>query len=69
MKQNSRSIIGEITKFSGVYFDELNGAIGSFGAGVAYSVPTVIEQSGLMASEHLDYFFDRLQMTAHSIIV
>jgi len=41
MKQNSRSIVGEVAKPSGVGFDELNRAIESFGAGVADSVPAV----------------------------
>jgi hypothetical protein len=68
MKQDSRSIIGEVAKSSCICFDELNGAIKSFGACVAYSVPTVVEQTSLMASEHLDYFFNRLQTTSHDIV-
>ena len=68
MKQNSRSIVGGVAKSSGVGFDELNGAIESFGAGVAYSVPTIVKQTGLMTPEHLDYFFDRFQTTAHGVV-
>ena len=68
MKQKSRSIVGEVAKSSGVGFDELNGAIESFGAGVAYSVPTIVKQTGLMTPEHLDYFFDRFQTTAHGVV-
>ena len=67
MKQDSRSIVGEVAKSSCICFDELNGAIKSFGACVAYSVPTVVEQTSLMASEHLNYFFNRLQTTAHGV--
>ena len=67
MKENSCPIIGEVAKPSGVGLDELNSAIESFGAGIADSVLTVVEQTGLMAPEHLDYFFDRLQTTAHGV--
>ena len=67
MKQNSCPIIGEVAKPSGVGLDELNSAIESFGAGIADSVPTVVEQTGLMAPEHPDYFFDRLQTAAHGV--
>ena len=56
MKQNSCSTVGEVAKSSGVGFDELNRAIESFGAGVDDSVPTVVEQTRLMPSEHLDHF-------------
>ena len=67
MKQYSCSIVSEVPKPSGVGFDELNGAIESFGTGVAYSVLAVVEQTGLMAPEHLDYSFDRLQTTTHGV--
>ena len=49
---------------SGVGFDELNGAVESFGASVVDSVLTVVEQTDLMSPEHPDYFFDGLQTTA-----
>ena len=68
MKQNSRSIITEIAKSSGVGLNELNCAIESFGTGVADSMSTVIKQSILMSSEHLDDFLDRLQSATHGIV-
>jgi hypothetical protein len=68
MKQNPRAIVVEVAKSARVCFDELNGAIESFGAGIIDSVLTVVEQTSLMAPEHLDYFFDRIQTTAHGII-
>ncbi len=68
MKQNSRSIVSEVAKPSGVGFDELNRAIESFGAGIADSVPAVVKQTRLMPSEHPDHFFDRLQTAAHRIV-
>ena len=68
MKQNSCSIVGEVAKSSGVGFYELNSAIESFGAGVADSVPTIVEQSSLMTPEHLDDLFDRLQTTSHRVV-
>ena len=68
MKQNSRPIVSELPKSSCVGLDELNGAIESFSAGIADSVSAVIEQTRLVASEHLDYFFDRLQTTSHGVV-
>src|SRR5450755_2513343 len=68
MKQNSCSIVGEVAKSSGIGFNELNSAIESFGAGVADSVLTIIEQSYLMAPEHLDDLFDWLQTAAHRVV-
>ena len=68
MKQNSCSIVDEVAKSPCIGFDELDCAIESFGTGVVDSVPTVVEQTSLMAPEHLDYFFDRLQTTAHGVV-
>ena len=68
MKQNPCPIVGEVAKPSGVGLDELNRAVESFGAGVADSVLTVVEQTGFMSPEHLDHFFDRLQTAAHGIV-
>ena len=68
MKQNSCPIISEVAKPSGVSLDELDSAIESFGAGIAYSVSTIVEQTSLMAPEHFDYFFDRPQTAAHSVV-
>ena len=68
MKQNSRSIIGEVAKSPRIGFDELDCAIESFSTGIVDSVLTVVEQARQMSSEHLDYFFDRLQATAHGVI-
>lgn len=68
MKQNSRPIVSEVPKPSGVGLDELDGAIESFSAGIADSVAAVIEQTRLVASEHRDYFFDRFQTTPHGVV-
>src|SRR5450830_419788 len=68
MKQNSRSIVGEVTKSTGVGFDKLNSAIESFGAGVADSMLAVVKQTGHMLPEHLDYFLDGFQTTAHGVV-
>lgn len=68
MKQNFRPIVDEVTKSTRISFDELDCVIESFGTGVADSVLTVVEQADLMAPEYLDYFFDWLQTTAHSIV-
>ena len=68
MKQNSCPIVGEVAKPSSISFDKLNGTIKPFSAGVADSVPTVVEQTGQMSSEHLGYLFDRLQPAAHGVL-
>ena len=68
MKQNSRPIVDEVAKSSGVSFDELDCAIESFGAGVVDSVFAVIEQASQMSSEHFDYLLDGFQTTAHGVI-
>lgn len=57
MKQYSCPVVGEIAKPTGIGLDELDGAVESFGAGIADSVAAVVEQTGLMTSEHLDHFF------------
>ena len=68
MKQNSRSIVGEVAKPAGVGLDELDRAIEPFGAGVTDSVFAVVEQTRLMSPEHPDHFLDRLQTTAHGVV-
>jgi hypothetical protein len=68
MKQNSRSIVDEVAKSSGVSFDELDCAIESFSAGVVDSVFAVIEQARQMSSEYFDYLLDGFQTTAHGVV-
>lgn len=68
MKQNSRPIVGEVTKSFGVSFDELNRVIESFSAGIVDTVFTEDEQAGQMSSEYLDYLLDGFQTTAHGVI-
>ena len=67
MKQNPRPIVSEVAKPSGVGFDELDRTIEPFGAGVADPVRTVVEQTGLVPSEHFDYLFDGFQTAAHGV--
>ena len=68
MKQNPCSIVGEVTKVMGVGLDELDSTFEPFGAGMADSVLTEVEQPLLVASEHLDDLFDWLQFAAHRVI-
>lgn len=68
MKQNSRPIVDEVAKSSGVSFDELDCAIESFSAGVVDSVFTVVEQARQMSPEHFDYLLDGFQTTAHGVV-
>lgn len=56
MKQDSCPIVGKVSKAASVSLDGLDHAIESFGAGVADPVPAIVEQTGLMTSEHLDHF-------------
>jgi hypothetical protein len=57
MKQNSRSIVNEVAKSSGVSFDELDCAIESFSTGVIDSVFTVVEQARRDAGGVKTYVF------------
>ncbi len=68
MKQNSRPIVDEVAKSSGVNFDELDCAIESFSAGVVDSVFAVVEQARQMSPEHPDYLLDGFQTTAHGVV-
>src|SRR3990172_4167191 len=68
MKQNSRPIIGEVAKSSGVGLDKLDRAVESFSASVVDSVLAVVEQASQVAPEHLDHFFDRLQSATHGVV-
>ena len=68
MKQNPCPVVGEITEPTGISLDELDGAVEALGAGVADSVLAEVEQSFLVAPEHLDHFFDRLQLAAHRVV-
>src|SRR5487761_2694043 len=68
MKQNSCAIVGEVANAPGIGFDKLDCTIESLSAGVVDSMFTVVEQTGQMSSEHLDYFFDRFQTTAHRVV-
>jgi len=68
MKQNSRAIVGEVAKPSGVSFDELDCAIESFSASVVDSVFTVVKQARQMSPEHLDYLLDGFQATSHGVV-
>lgn len=68
MKQNSRPIVDEVAKSSGVSFDELDCAIESFSAGVVDSVFPVVEQARQMSPEHFDYLLDGFQTTAHGVV-
>ena len=68
MKQNPCPVVGEVTKPTGVGLDELDGAVESFCTGIADSVLAVVKQTGLVAAQHLDHLFDRLQSAAHCIV-
>jgi hypothetical protein len=49
MKQNSCPVVGEVSKTTGVGFDELDGAVETFSTRIADFVLTEVEQTGLMA--------------------
>src|ERR1035437_10457112 len=68
MKQNPCSIVGEVAKPTRICLDKLDGTIEAFGTSVADSVLAEVEQSLLVAPEHLDYFFDWLQLAAHCVV-
>ena len=68
MKQNPCPVVGEVAKPARIGFDELNSTIEAFCTGVADSMLAVVEQSFLVAPEHLDYLFHGLQTTPHRII-
>ena len=69
MKQNPCPVIGDVAKPTGIGFDELDGAVEAFSAGVADPVLAKVQQSFLMAPEHLDELFDRLQLAAHRVFI
>ena len=68
MKQNPCPVIGEVAKPTGIGLDELDCTIETFRTSIADSVLTEVEQSFLMAPEHLDYLFDGLQLAAHCVV-
>src|SRR4030067_513360 len=68
MKKNSRPIIGEVAKPSGVGLDKLDRAVESFSASVVDSVLAVVKKASQLAPEHLDHFFDRLQSATHGVV-
>ena len=68
MKQNSCPIVGEVAKPTGIGLDELDGTVETFCTGVTDSVLAVVEQSFLVAPEHLDDFFNRFQLAAHRVV-
>jgi hypothetical protein len=68
MKQNPCPIVGEVTKPTGIGFDELDGTVEAFCTGVADSVLAEVEQPFFVAPEHLDYLLDWLQLAAHRVV-
>ena len=68
MKQNPCPVVGEVAKPTGIGFDELYGAVESFGAGVADSVLAEVQQSFLVAAQHLDDFLHGLQAAPHRVV-
>ncbi len=68
MKQNPCPVVGEVPKATGIGLDELDSTVEAFGTGVADSVLAEVEQSLLVAPEHLDYLFDWLQLAAHRVV-
>src|SRR5665647_251203 len=68
MKQNPCPVVGEVAKPARIGFDELDGTIEAFCTGVADSMLAIVQQPFLVASEHLDYLFHRLQTTPHRVI-
>ena len=68
MKQNSCPVDSAIAKPTGVGLDEWDGAVEALGAGTADVVLAEVEQSRLMAPEHLDNFLDRFELTAHGVV-
>jgi hypothetical protein len=68
MKQNPCSVVGEVTKPTGIGLDELDGTVEAFCAGVADSVLAEVEQPFFVAPEHLDDLFDWLQLAAHRVV-
>jgi hypothetical protein len=57
MKQNSCPVVSEVTKPAGIGLDEFDGTVESFCTGVIDSVLVKVEQSLLVAPEHLDHLF------------
>ena len=53
-------VVRELTKPTGIGFDELNDAIEALSTGDADSVLAKVEQPSFVGPEHLDYLFDRL---------
>ena len=68
MEQNPCPVVREVTKPTGIGFDELDGAVEAFCTGVADSVLAEVEQSFFVAPEHFDYLFDGLQLAAHRVV-
>ena len=58
MKQNSCSVVGEVSKPTGIGLDELDGTIEALRAGVADSVVAVAQQTFLMAPELLNLWLE-----------
>ena len=68
MKQNPCSVVGEVAKPTGIGLDELDGTVEAFRTGVTDSVLAKVEQPFFVAPEHLDDFFDWLQLAAHGVV-
>src|ERR1035437_4110542 len=68
MKQNSCPIVGEVAKPTRIGLDKFDGTIEAFGTGVADSVLAEVKQPLFVTPEHLDYFFDWLQLAAHRVV-
>ncbi len=68
MKQNSCPVVSEVAEPACIGFDKLDGTIESFCTGVADSVLAVVEQPFLVAAQHLDDLFHRLQAAPHGVV-
>ena len=68
MEQNPCPVVREVTKPTGIGFDELDCTVEAFRTGVTDSVLAKVEQPFFVAPEHLDYLFDWLQLAAHGIV-
>src|SRR5450759_4245576 len=68
MKQNSCPVVREVAEPARIGFDELDGTVEAFCTGVADSMLAVVEQSFLVAAQHLDDLLHRLQAAPHGVV-
>ena len=67
MKQNPCAVVREVSESACIGFDQLDGTVESFRAGVTDPVLAVAEQPLLVATKHLDHLLYLLQATSHCV--